>query len=43
MLNIEDSGLWSNQGDKVLIWWKKIKDDRHDQDIFPTFWKIDAA
>ena len=25
--------VWSYQGDKVLIWWKKIKDGRLDPDI----------
>ena len=41
MLNIEYIGLtvWSYQGDKVLIWRKKIKDGYHDPDIFPNFLK----
>ena len=31
------------QGDKNLIWRKKTKDGRHDQNILRTFLKIDAA
>ena len=27
------------RGNKVLIWRKKIKDGRHDPDIFPKFLK----
>ena len=27
------------QGDKVLIWRKKVKDDRNDPNIFPNFLK----
>ena len=43
ILSISDKRLWSYQGDKVLIWQKKIKDGRHDQKISSTFLKIDAA
>ena len=31
--------LWSYQGDKVLIWREKIKDGRHDPNIFLKFLK----
>ena len=44
ILSILDKRLWSYQGDKVQIWRKKIKDGRHDPNIFSQiFWKIDAA
>ena len=42
-LSISDKRLWSYQHGKVLIWRKKIKDGRHDQNISRTFLKIDAA
>ena len=32
-MSISDKRLWSNQGDKVLIWREKIKAGRHDPDI----------
>ena len=41
ILSISDKRLWSKQGDKVLIWWKKMAAMTR---IFPrTFLKIDAA
>ena len=39
ILSISDEWLWSYQGDKVLNWRKKIKDGRHDPNIFPNFLK----
>ena len=39
ILSISDKRLGSNQGDKVLIWRKKIKDGHHDSNIFPNFLK----
>ena len=43
-MSISDKRFWRYQGDKVLIWRKKIKDGRHMTRIFFwTFWKIDAG
>ena len=39
ILRISDKRLWSYQGDKLLIWRKKIDDGRHDPNIFPHFRK----
>ena len=41
MLNtkIIEKAVWWDQGDKVLIWRKKVKDGRHDSNIFPNFLK----
>ena len=38
-MSISDEWLWSYQEDKVLNWREKIKDDRHDPNIFPNFLK----
>ena len=43
MLSLPSKRRLSYQGDKILIWRKKIKDGCHDLDIFRTFWKIDAV
>ena len=34
-----DKQLWSNQGENVIIWRKKINDDPHDLKIFLIFSK----
>ena len=36
-MNVSDKRLWTYQGDKFVIWRKKIKDAPQDPDIFPNF------
>ena len=40
---VSDKRLWSYQGDKVIIWQKKIKMAAMTRIFFQTFWKTDAG